>query len=207
MAEKVIMSNAVREREGLDRVKPAGVKTVVRDKPMRRRVAEAFVSDERGNIKDHVIFDVVIPAIKNAICDVITDGITMFLFGDKKRRRVGDGPVRTSYGSFWASSITETNRRTEVSASPARSSMGRYMDAAWESKDEANEVLDQMTEIFGEYKVLTVADFFGLIDDPKNFPIESVHNKWGWKSLSEARVEKVGSGLWGITLPRPQHLD
>jgi hypothetical protein len=90
MAEKVIMSNAVREREGLDRVKPAGVKTVVRDKPMRRRVAEAFVSDERGNIKDHVIFDVVIPAIKNAICDVITDGITMFLFGDKKRRRVGD---------------------------------------------------------------------------------------------------------------------
>lgn len=205
MAERVIMTNSVKEREGLDRAKPAGVKTVVRDKSTRRRIAEAFISEERGNIKEHVIFDVIIPAIKNAISDVITDGINMLLFGEKRKRKDGSG--RTAYGSFWASSVAETSRRSEVNSGSSRSSMGRYMDAAWESKDEADDILEQMTALFESYKAVTVADFFGMIDDPKNFPIESVHNKWGWKSLADVRVEKVGNGLWGISLPRPTHLD
>ena len=207
MAE-VFMSNTVREREGITstRVKPAGVKTVVEEKSMGRRIAEAFISDERGNIKDHVIFDVVIPAIKNAISDVFTDGINMLLFGE--RRKGSKNGSRTPYSSFWASSLEETNRRSSASESNSpRSSMSRYLDACWESMDVAEDVLDYMLNILETYKAVTVADFFGLINDPKNFPIESVHNKWGWKSLSDVHVVKVGSGLWGLSLPRPQHLD
>lgn len=204
MAE-VYMSGPVKEREGIKDVKPAGVKTVVKQKSMKRRVAEAFISEERGNIKEHVIFDVVIPAIKNAVVDVITDGINMLLYGEKRSRKDKNG--RTAYGSFWASAVQKTNSISESSSVTRTSSMGRYMDAAWESKEEAADVLSCMLEIRDSFKAVTVADFYGLIDDSKNFPIESIHNKWGWKELGGVEVVKVGSGLYGLSLPRPMRLD
>lgn len=206
MAE-IFMSNIVKEREGINtNVKPAGVKTVVKDKSMKRRVAEAFISNERGNIKDHVIFDVVIPAVKNAVSDTVTDAINLLLFGE--RRKGSKASSRTPYGSFWASSVNEECARAVSSGETVRtSSMSRYLDAAWESKEDANDILGCMVEIMEAYRKVTVADFFGLIDDPKNFPIESVHNKWGWKTLSDVTVVKASNGLWGLSLPRPQRLD
>ena len=204
MAE-IFMTQTAKEREGIKDVKPAGVKTIARKEGMGRRVARAFISEERGNIKEHVIFDVVIPAIKNAVVDVITDGINMLLYGEKRSRKDKSG--RTAYGSFWASSLQESNRRAESSGATRTSSMGRYMDAAWESKEEAKDVLECMSTILDSYPAVTVADFYGLIDDDKNFPIESIHNKWGWKSLAGVDVVKLGGGLWGLSLPRPTHLD
>lgn len=205
MAE-IFMSNTVKEREGINtNAKPAGVKTMVKEKPMRRRVAEAFISNERGNIKDHVIFDVVIPAIKNALSDTVSDAINLLLFGERKRGSKSSS--RTPYGSFWASSVSEDRERSRINESSSKSSMGRYLDACWESKEDANEVLNCMMEIMENYRKVTVADFYGLIDDPKNFPIESVHNKWGWKSLAAVSVVKTSNGYYGLSLPRPTHLD
>lgn len=204
MAE-IQMSNTLKEREGIKiNVKPAGVRTVKREKSMSRRIGEAFISTDRGSIKEHVIFDVVIPAIKSAVVDVISDGVNMLLYGEKKGKKAKDG--RTAYGSFWASSVTEERRR-ESSSTTQKSSMGRYLEAAWESKEEANDVLDCLIEIKESYPAVTVADFFSLINDPDNFPIESIHSKWGWKTLAGVEVVKVSGGLWGLSLPRPVHLD
>lgn len=200
------MSNTVKEREGIPtNVKPAGVKTLVKEKSYKKRVAEAFISNERGNIKDHVIFDVVIPAIKNALSDTVSDAVNLLLFGERKRG--SKSASRTPYGSFWASSVSEDRERSRVNESSSRSSMGRYLDAYWESKDDANDVLNCMMELMENYHKVSVADFYGLIDDPKNFPIESVHNKWGWKSLAAVSVVRTSNGNYGLSLPRPTHLD
>lgn len=207
----IFMSNTAREQSGLKpKVAPPAVSTTVKEKPMRRRVAEAFISSERGNIKDHVIFDVVIPAIKNAITDVISDGVSMLLYGEKSSVRKSKAS-KTPYGSFWASSIFEdSGRKAQASEESKRGSLSRYLDATWASKDDAQSVLDCMVTILESYPAVTVADFYSLLTDENGnpiFTIESVHSKWGWKSLSAVTPVKATNGQWGLSLPRPQRLD
>lgn len=208
MAEIFMTEAAKNSKEEFTKAKPAGVETKVKPASMGKRVRNAFIAEDRGDIKEHVIFEVVIPAIKNAISDVITDGIDMLLFGEKKRKTSN----KTAYGSFWASSIDsekkrENGRSGASEGHSSRSALGRYSDACWESRKECEDVLECLEAIMDSYSVITVADFFGLIDDPREFPIESIHSKWGWKSLKDVHPERVGNGLWGLSLPRPTRLD
>lgn len=204
MSESIFMSSTLKERENIP-TKPAGVKTAV-NRSMKRRVLDAFISNERGNIKDHVIFDVVIPSIKNAISDVVSDGINMLLFGEKKKSSSKNGTI-TPYGSFWASSISNEKKWNTDTETRKTSSLSRYSEACWETKEDAMIMLNCMSELIEATRCITVAQFYGLINDPDNFPIESVHNKWGWKTLADVRTWKISEGRWGLTLPRPQRLD
>lgn len=36
-----------------------------------------FISEDAGNIKSYVVLDVLVPAIKKAIADIVTGGIDM----------------------------------------------------------------------------------------------------------------------------------
>ena len=68
--EKVISGTAkTRKKSGIDKVR------------------DVFISDDAQNIKSYVMMDVLVPAIKKAISDIVTDGISMLLYGDTNRGR------------------------------------------------------------------------------------------------------------------------
>ena len=56
-------------------------KVKVKKKGEVRKFADVFVAEDAHNVKDYLITEVAIPAIKNTIIDLITNGVTM-LFND-----------------------------------------------------------------------------------------------------------------------------
>ena len=60
----------------------------------KNKLVDTFISEDAQNIKSYILMDVLVPAIKKAISDIVTDGISMLLYGD------------TSHGSKRSSSTT-----------------------------------------------------------------------------------------------------
>ena len=52
-----------------------------------QKFADVFISEDVGNVKSYILMDVLVPAIKKAISDIVTNGIDMILYGETGRTR------------------------------------------------------------------------------------------------------------------------
>lgn len=67
----------------------------------------------------------------------------------------------------------------------------------FETRGEADAVIDQMGAVIDQYNVVTVADMYDMAD--LTAPYTS--NKYGWTSIRDARVERVRDG-YVIKMPK-----
>ena len=173
-------------------------KVKVKKKGEVRKFADVFVAEDAHNVKDYLIMEVAIPAIKNTIIDLITNGVTMLFNGDtgiKTRRRSGD------YVSYRDYSNRDRDRdRREVSV------RGRFDldDLVFGSRRDAEATLEQMDDMIDRYGWATVLDLYESADLGGSAPWTA--NKYGWTSLRSADVVKVRDG-YVIKLPKAQPLD
>ena len=60
-----------------------------------RKLTDIFISEDVSNVKSYVFMDVLVPAIKKAISDIVTDGVDMILYGEsgRKGRKRSEGNV------------------------------------------------------------------------------------------------------------------
>lgn len=175
-------------------------KAVKKEKTTGQKFAEIFISEDVDNVKDYVFFDVVVPAIKEAIVNAITGGIEMIFFGDshsRNTRREG-GKSYVSYSSYYKSDNSNNNRNRAVD----RRSRGNYSPVEVDSRTEGEEILSNLVDFIVDYGQATVADLYELAGLSSNF----TDNKWGWVDLSSASVKRVRNGYL-IDLPNPEELD
>lgn len=155
-----------------------------------RRFADIFISEDVKNVKSYVLMDVLVPAIKKAISDIVTNGIDMILYGESGRPRKTSG----SYVSY-DSSYRRENTRT-ASREPVRTGY-RYDDIVLDSRAEAEEVLNRMDELIETYGVVRVADLFDLC----GMTCQYTDNNYGWTNISSAKIEHGRDGFI-IRMPR-----
>lgn len=170
---------------------------VTKKKSSLSKFAGEFISEDAKNIKTYVLGDVLIPAIKKALCDIVTDGINMLLYGDTKagyRRSPAD---KVSY-----SSISRDSRAVRDSRYSSSNSVYSYDDIILTTRGEAETVLDRMDEILYEYKTVSVAELKELVGVTPLF----TDNRYGWINLSTAKVVRVREGYM-IDLPRAIPID
>ena len=74
-----------------------------RKKPLSKRFAELFVTGDSRTVGQYILFDILLPAAKDTIADVVTQGIERTLWGEARStsRRNGSrpGPGHTNYGA------------------------------------------------------------------------------------------------------------
>ena len=86
-------SNSNRSKQDAPAVPEKKVQTVVsggaktRKKSEAKKLADTFISEDAGNVKNYILGDVLIPAIKKAVCDIVTNGIEMILYGETGRSK------------------------------------------------------------------------------------------------------------------------
>lgn len=171
------------------------------------RLAKTFLSEENvDNVGDYLLNDVVIPAIKDTIVDFIQKGTDMLFYGETKsrsgRRRGADD--RENYNRI--STVGGRSSSSRSSGGYSRRDYNRvyrgYESVYLESRGDAEEVIDNLTELVLDYKCVSVADLYDLVGLP------SVHtdNKWGWYDVTRASIRRVRGG-WTIDLPEPEPLD
>lgn len=175
-----------------ENAKKKDIKPVVKGKKKKntgRKLTSAFVSEDVSNVKSYIVMDVLIPAAKKAISDMVTNGIDMILYGETRESKKRSSH-RVSYTSY--SDYSRDRDR------PRRSSRGySYDDVIFDTRDEAKDVLESMEEIIETYDYVTVADLYDLADISSEF----TDNNYGWTSVRNADIVRVKEG-YVIKLPK-----
>lgn len=208
MSEHDYKPNSHRYREGqtdepTERKRPEKVvKGVVktRKKSEIRKFADIFVAEDVGSVKTYLINDLLIPAIKNTILDLIVEGATIVFKGESGR----DSKKRSTSEYVSYRRYADRDRRDErgYSESRSRTSYG-YDDVELKSRGEAEEVLARMDELIDQYGFVTVADMYDLVGVTCNY----TDNKYGWTNLRSAEPVRIRGGAYVLRLPKAYPID
>lgn len=185
------------DKKKIEKVVSGNVK--LKKKNSLKKLGEVFISEDAPRIKSYLLEDVIIPAFKDLIEDVGTNGLRMLLRGEVGARKSSHSGTRVSYGGFYKNK--EIDRRQPV-AEPRLRTAFDYDDILIENRGEAEAVLDQMEEVIGKYGFVSVFDLYDMVD------ITAPHtsNKYGWTDIRTAKVVPVRGG-YVLKLPKPMPLD
>ena len=170
-------------------IKPVVKGKVIKKKNNVRKLTDVFVSEDVQNVKSYILMDVLVPAIKKAISDIVTNGIDMMLYGESGRTKKRSSADYVSYNRYY-----DRRDRDERYVTKSRYS---YDDIIFESRAEAEEVLDRMSEIIDTYGAVSVADLYDLVDVSGTY----TDNNYGWDNLRNAEAVRVRDG-YILKLPK-----
>lgn len=157
------------------------------------KFADIFISEDAGNVKSYIFMDVLIPAVKKAISDIVTNGIDMILYGESGRTKKNSGASKISYRSYYD---RENEGKRDRGYSTGKMTYD-YDDIILDNRGEAEEVLLKMDELIDNYGLISVADFYDLVGVTGDYTA----NKYGWTDIRSAKVLHVRDGYM-IKLPR-----
>lgn len=161
-----------------------------------RKLTDVFISEDASNVKSYIFGDVFVPAVKKLIVDIIKDSVDMIFNGrvyrgDKKDRFIGD---RVSYDRFSSDRHREPIRTTNRFT---------YDDIEFESRREAEAVLDTMYGVIRKYGFVTVSEMYDMVGRTAPFTA----NNYGWTDISTASVDRIYGGGYIIKLPRAMPIE
>lgn len=196
--EKAVKATDDNEREIRRVVKK---KATMKKKSLGSKVAETFVGDDVADVKEYIIFDVLIPAIKNIVVDSVTSGVNMLLFGNSERKPTNihrdGGYSRVSYGSYY-DKPSRSNRHQGTSVIRTID----FEQMIFDSRVDAESVLDEMADIVARYNFVSVADVCTMTGVESRY----TYNNYGWTDVSAGYVKRVRDG-YIIDLPSPRPFD
>lgn len=182
--------DSAQEEKRVEKVVRGKVRT---QKNNKRKLADLFISEDAGNVKNYIFLDVIIPAVKKAIYDLVVGALDMSLYGGR-----GGGGRRSTADKVSYRDYNSVSRRDTRSYESARTTSGySYDDIVLETRGEAEAVLSRMDEIMEEYEIVRVADLYDLV----GITGEHTDNKYGWTNIRNAKIVRVRDG-WKIEMPR-----
>lgn len=181
---------------------------VVSGKVIRKKRSKAStISKTMGEIMSTIFTDVLMPAAKDMFFDAVTQGTERAIYGDTTPRR-SSRPSQQPQNRLKQNHINYNrysgpNTRPERMKHPvSRGYRNGFDDTIFESRREAEDVLDRMYDLISEFDYATVGDFYSLIGTRPS-PID---RNWGWTDLGGSDIRKTRDGFV-LSLPAPAYLD
>ena len=159
-----------------------------------RKLTNVFISDDVSNVKNYIFMDVIVPAVKKAIYDLVVGTLDMSLYGGRGRdgkRPIADKVSYTDYGSA-------SRHRDSRSYGSTRTTSGySYDDIVVDTRGEAEAVLSRMDELMETYSIVRVADLYDLVGVTGQY----TDNNYGWTNIRNAEIVRMRDG-YKIKMPR-----
>lgn len=169
---------------------------VTRKQPLLKRFKKTMLAEDAGNVGEYILTDIIIPATKNLIVDMVGQTIERLLFGTS-RGRVRRSPL--------GASLRDQVNYSRISSEPRRV-MSRearakhdFNEIVLENRTEAVEVLEALIDRIARYGAVTVADLYDFVGTTGSF----ADQRWGWTDLTTADVRQVPGGFL-LDLPGPE---
>ncbi len=196
------------KKEAGEKLQPiAHGNVAVQQEKFGSKVASSFFKDDAHNIWEYLVFDVLIPAAKNAVSDLVSTGINMLLFGENRApsgvKRTGDRSY-VNYNNYYRSSYSppfDEDRYYRPQRSTKRESR-KFDQVEVPSRKEAEDILNTMVDRTIMYGMASVADLYDLSGVPSVY----TDNDWGWDSVEGSRIERSRNG-YIIRMPQPHLLE
>jgi hypothetical protein len=176
-----------------------------RKKPLGKQFKATFFNGSASQAFHYMIFNVLVPAAKDAMVDAGSAGIERLIFGESRRKGASHGaPGRFSYGH---TPYNQMSRSGPPSAPRTMSSRARqqhdFDEILLPSRREAETVIERLYDLLSQYEAATVADLYALVG------LSSTHTdrNWGWTDLRGTQVRRVRDDGYLLDLPEPEFLD
>lgn len=174
-----------------------------RPQPLGRRFKDTFIGGDRRSVWEYVLLDVVVPRIKDLIVEAGQDALEKTVYGEVRGtlRRPGGRTVVGSTGSqFNYQGISKPGTRSDPRKDLSREarSAHNFDEIIFQSRYEADAVLERMYEQLREYDVVTVRDLYDFCGISYDF----TDVKYGWEDLQGSKVIR-DRGDYILSLPRP----
>lgn len=178
-----------------------------RQKNEARKLADIFLPEDMTSIKSYILFDVIIPKVKDVLHDIGAEAWDS-IWGISKRSGGSSNASRISYQRYYDSKKAANTTRdyNRDSASPRMTYS--YDDIVFtydeydNPKGEAEFVISRMDELIDTYGTVSVADFYELCGVTGSY----TDNKYGWNDIRSAKAVRIREG-YVIKMPRAVPLD
>lgn len=188
-------SNSFKSKEESSKIEEKKiVKGRLKKKSNLEKFTESFIKEDLSNVGSYIFNEVIIPAVKKAISDTVTNGLSMILYGDTDKIRKKSNSY-SSYHEYYEKDRNKSNFSRQ-------SSRYNYNEIIFDTRSEAEEVLDMMSEAIDTYGVVSVGDFYEFSGYSGNY----TDNKYGWKDIHSASVAYRSDG-YVLKLPRAIPID
>ena len=191
--------NKAMEKERAQKV----VRGVARTKKpnMLSRLAGGVISDDAHNVGDHIRDDVLIPAVKDTILDIIIKGATI-IFGGGRRPNSTNPLSNISYYNYSDRFGGSPYSKPKTAAEQRTRNPFNYDNIVFANRADAEMVLDQMWGSIKRYGLVTVMDLYDMADISAPY----TSDKYGWTDISTASVDRTYGG-YIIRLPKAMPID
>lgn len=206
---------------GSEESKPARPKSKVRHKrSIWKSVSDRFISEDAEYVGSSIVDDILVPALKDLINDILHGAIDMTFGGGNYRGSYSrrGSKSRIAYNRMYDDNRFSRRRRDrdDDDYDDRRSRRRRLPDCSEfifdprdfdrpsDAKCAAEDLLDDMADRIEEFGQVDMAWFLDQIGEDA----EGLWNAedWGWTNLAGVRVRGSNRNGWYIDLPKPKEL-
>lgn len=173
----------------------------VHKKSISSKFKETFAGDDAGSVGSYILFDVIIPRLKDMLFDTVSQGTERALFGSSTRSSRGSRSQLTGKTDYSGMS-KDRNSRPERDISKRGRATHDFEEILIPTRGEAEQVRDTLIELIDVYESATVADLYQAV----GISAEHTDLKFGWLDLSESRISPARGGGYILELPRAEVL-
>jgi len=186
-------------------VKVTTGEVVLKKKPFGYKFKSIFFGGEFKEVVSYVTYDVLLPGARDILFDTIRNGAHRSIYGNRGGGFRGQSsiPVRSQvqYNNP-VRRMTDPRSAPQTAILPNQPPIGYRQnrreanDVIFNSKEDAERVLETMLECINVYGVVSLADMYELVELPQ----AHIDQKWGWTFITATQVKQVRDG-WVLTLP------
>lgn len=183
--------------------KVIGGSAIQRKTPLGRRIMQNFTGADAHSVGQYVLFEVIMPQLKDLIYDVGASALQRSLFGDRGGKPYSAPSRRGGYTPYSTISTGATPKSQPITK-PAAMASDEFGEIVVESRGEAQEVMDKIGNLVDTYGMASVSDLKAAVGLTGSFTDE----KFGWMAMGGTDIRRVGGAQPGYALvfPRPEEL-
>lgn len=189
-------ANGVKKEE----VKPVVRGNVKRKTSIWRGVRDEFISEDAPTVGSYILYDILLPALRDLISDIGHGALDMAMGTDNRRYRSRrDDRSYISYNRYYDDRDRRKRDRDDERYEVRRRNRD-FTDMVFEYREDAEDVLDRMCDYIERFGDVPVSYFFDLCGE--TVPGDFTKDDWGWTNLAGARVVKAGRKGYMIDFPK-----
>ena len=186
---------AVSTREPIEKIVEGNV---ISRKPLWwKKFGRNILAEDASTVGEYILTDVMIPAAKNLIVDLVSQSIERLVMGTTR------GRVRRPIGM----SLRDQVRYDRIGADReyrrplSREARARhdFNEIVLDNRTEAIDVIEALVDRIRRYGAVTVSDLYDFVGTTGSF----ADQRWGWTDLNTADVRQVSGGFL-LDLPAPE---
>ena len=182
----------------------------VEKKSLGRKLTDFLFSDKLDSVSNYLTYYILGPSLKDLIYRMGTGALQMVLFGGNTAGSQGGSyipgygyqPVRRDPPNPYYPAMNPGYAQPQPGIYQQRVSLG---DISFDTRDDAQLVLDRMNREIGRYGKVRVADFYtfaGITGQESNWTLQGS----GWYSLANVYPMMRTDGRWIINFPPAQQI-